>query len=147
MSLIGTSALLLLIITFIAACGQDISADAFFITGKRPGLSGASSHKHKHIHKLSALRAFHLRQSWGVLSFMATVQQCTHNKPPLYPILFKIYAAIAFKRDPLLFQQPSLRFATAKGKMRGNLTLTVYNTVAREATRAGVIMKDIAHCS
>jgi len=56
----GASALLLLIIAFVAACWQHMAAGAFFVTGKGAGLAGSSAHDHKYFHPLAAIGAFYL---------------------------------------------------------------------------------------
>ena len=55
-----------------------MAAGTGFIAGKRTGLPGSAAHDHKDIHPLTALGAFYLRKSGGVLAFVASFNDHTH---------------------------------------------------------------------
>jgi hypothetical protein len=77
---------LLFIVTFIAPGWQHMTANAFLIRGQSSGLARATSHDHKYIHPFPAFGALYFRQSGGMFSLVASVQQ--HNFPPVMEIFF-----------------------------------------------------------
>ena len=78
--MIRAACFLLFVFFFEASLRQDVTAGAFLITGQRSRLAGSAAHADEDFHPLPASGAFHLRQSGGVFSFVATVQQ--HSCPP-----------------------------------------------------------------
>jgi hypothetical protein len=69
------SRLLMFVVVFISSGLQYMAAGTGFVCRKSPGLSGASSHEYENFYPFPTVGAFYFRQSWGVLSFVAAIQQ------------------------------------------------------------------------
>ena len=91
MSQTGTSALLLLIIAFVAACRQTKTAGARFVAGQSACLPGASPHDDEYINPFSTVWTLHLRKSWCVLSLVATVYN--HQIPFFLPAAISLFVS------------------------------------------------------
>ena len=75
--------LLLFEICLVTARRQDVSAGTGFRACQCAGFSDRAAHKHKHLHKSSALGTFHLRQPGRPLSFLTTFYQHTITSPDI----------------------------------------------------------------